>query len=381
MALAHFTVSRPSVRPARALRAMLAAAALALGLGVAGPVVAPAALAQTYPAPTDEAKLYELAKKEGQIVWYEAAPIEPMQQLVNKFSKRYPGIEVQLLRITGPQQYQRFMQETEAKQHIADLLLLSDLPLMRDLIERGHIASWKVPTFDRIPDAFKVGDHAFAPYTTDIAIVYNTNKVTPEEAKILESSWKGVLDPRFKGRFAIVKRKCGTCYAAVHMFLDEKFKAEYGEPFLKAVAAQKPLIYSDNPIALDRIVAGERDFVFWLWEAIAVTKWQQGAPIRWVRPTPTPEFGNSWQAISKHAPHPHAARLMQNWLMSEEGTIALQEAYGSATTLSGVPDTRAVTKEPWYKPIAQRYDMDWARWEKNYESDMTLWQKIQDSSR
>ncbi|MCP8938753.1 extracellular solute-binding protein [Alsobacter sp. SYSU M60028] len=329
----------------------------------------------------DEAKLYEAARKEGQIVWYEAAPIEPMQELVNRFSKKYPGIEVQLLRITGPQQYQRFMQETEAGQHIADLLLLSDQPLTRDLAERGHLAKWRVPTHDRVPEPFRIGEFAYAPYTTDIAIVYNTNKVSEEEAKILASSWKGVLDPRFKGRFAIVKRKCGSCYAPIHMFLDEKFKAEYGEPFLRAVAAQKPLIYSDNPIALDRIVAGERDFVFWLWEAIAVTKWQQGAPIRWVRPTPTPEWGNSWQAVSAHAPHPNAARLMQNWLMSEEGAIALQAAYGSSTVLTGVQDSRPVTKEPWHKPIAQRYDMDWDRWEKNYESDMTLWQKIQDTSR
>ena len=212
-------------------------------------------------------------------------------------------------------------------------------------------------------------------------IVYNTNKVTPAEAKILASSWKGVLDPRFKGRFAIVKRKCGACYGAVHMFLDPKLAGEYGEKFLKDVAAQKPLVYSDNPIALDRIVAGERDFVFWLWESIAYTKWQQGAPIRWVRPSPTPEWGNSWNAVSKHAPHPHAARLMQNWLFSEEGTIALQDTYGAATVLKGVKDTRKVMTEPWYQPIKKRYDIDWDRWKRNYEADMTLWQRIQDTSR
>jgi ABC-type Fe3+ transport system substrate-binding protein len=303
-----------------------------------------------------------------------------MQELTKRFNARYPGIAVQLLRITGPQQYQRFMQETEAKQHIADLLFLSDQPLLQDLIKRNHLAEWKVPTHDRIPEAFRAGSFAYSPYTTDIAIVYNTNKVTPEEVKILESSWKGVLDPRFKGRFALVKRKCGACYAGVHMFTDPKFANEYGVKFLRDVAAQKPLVYSDNPIALDRIIAGERDFVFWLWEAIAVTKWQQGAPVRWVRPSPTPEWGNSWNAVSKYAPHPNAARLLQIWLTSDEGAIALQDVYGSATTLRGVPDTRKVTKEAWYKPIKQRYDMDWDRWGKNYELDMNLWQSIQDSA-
>lgn len=335
------------------------------------------ALVQAQDFPRDTAKLYEAARKEGKIVWYEAAPLEPMQELAKRFNKRYPGIAVQLLRITGPQQYQRFMQETQNKQHIADMLLLSDQPLMQDLIKRGHIADWQVPTHTRIPEPFRIGNFAYAPYTTDIAIVYNTERVTPEEVKILESSWKGVLDPRFKDRFAVVRRKCGACYAGVHMFLDPKLAGEYGEPFLKSVAAQRPKVYSDNPIALDRIIAGERDFVFWLWEAIAVTKWQQGAPIRWVRPTPTPEWGNSWNAVSKYAPHPNAARLMQIWLLSDEGAQALQDVYGSATTLTGVTDTRKVVKEPWYKPIQKRYDMDWTRWGENYQKDMTLWQGIQ----
>lgn len=353
-------------------------AAFVAGIASIGSTVISAA--EDFPAPTDEAALYAAAKKEGTAVWYEAAPLEPMQQLVSIFEQKYPGIKVQLLRITGPQQYQRFMQETMAGQNIADLLLLSDQPLMHKLVEDKHIASWRVPTFDRIPEPFRIGDYAYAPYTTDVAIVYNSDRVTEEEAKILGSSWKGVLDPRFKGRFAIVKRKCGVCYAGVHMFLDPKLSDEYGEKFLRAVAAQKPAIYSDNPVALDRVIAGEQDFVFWLWEAIAYTKYKEGAPVRWVRPSPTPEFGNSWQAVSAHAPHPNAARLLQNWLMSEEGARALQKVYGSATVLEGVEDTRGLSKEPWHKPIAERYNIDWKRWEKNYVKDMRLWQSIQDTA-
>lgn len=366
-----FTNGRVRTEPRRHwLRLVALSIATGLGLHAGG-----AAVAQGFPQ--DTAKLYEAARKEGKIVWYEAAPLEPMQELAKRFNKRYPGIAVQLLRITGPQQYQRFMQETQNRQHIADLLLLSDQPLMQDLIKRGHIAEWKVPTHDRVPDAFKIGGFAYAAYTTDIAIVYNTERVSPEEVKILESSWKGVLDPRFKDRFAVVRRKCGACYAGVHMFLDPAMSAEYGEPFLKAVGAQRPKVYSDNPIALDRIIAGERDFVFWLWEAIAVTKWQQGAPIRWVRPSPTPEWGNSWNAISRYAPNPNAARLMQIWLLSEEGALALQDVYGSATVLDGIEDARKFTRESWYKPIQKRYDMDWERWGRDYERDMTLWQSIQ----
>jgi hypothetical protein len=106
-----------------------------------------------------------------------------------------------------------------------------------------------------------------------------------------------------------------------------------------------------------------------------VTHFQRGAPIRWVRPSPTPEFGNSWQAVSKYAPRPHAARLFQNWSMSAEGAEVLQLKYGSRTTLTGVDDKRSVVKESWYQPIKEVYPVDVKRWERNFSKDLDLWAK------
>ncbi|MFM9887095.1 MAG: ABC transporter substrate-binding protein [Burkholderiales bacterium] len=330
-------------------------------------------LAQQFPQ--DEAKLYEAAKKEGKLVWYESAPLEAMKAVAAEFEKKYPGVKVEILRIVGVQQYQRFMQEVQAKQHAADVLHISDYPSMEELIREGHIAEWRVPTHDRIPQQYRMQSHSYANYTTDNAIIYNVNKLSAEEVKLLASSWKAVLDPRFKGRFAVTSMKCGACYAGIHMFLDPKLSKEFGPDFLTKIAEQKPAVYGEVLVGLDRVIAGEHDFTFWTWEGIAITHWQKGAPIRWIRPAPTPEFGNSWQAVSKYAPRPHAARLFQNWSMSEEGTIALQLKYGSRTVLTGVADQRPVTKEAWYQTLRQPYDVDFKRWAANYNKDMDLWIK------
>jgi len=210
-----------------------AGAALALAL-----VVCAGAMAQPTPGPNDEAQLYDLAKKEGKVVWYESAPLEPMQAVALAFEKKYPGIKVEVLRIVGIQQYQRFMQEVQAKRHNVDVLHISDQPSMMTLIEEGHIADWKVPSHDRYPESFRLKTHAYANYSTDNAIIYNVNKVSPEEVKLLESDWKAVLDPRFKGRFAVTSMKCGACYAAIHMFVDPKYKDRFGIEFLRQIADQ-----------------------------------------------------------------------------------------------------------------------------------------------
>jgi iron(III) transport system substrate-binding protein len=180
----------------------------------------------------------------------------------------------------------------------------------------------------------------------------------------------GVLDPRFKGRFAVSPLACGVCYAGVQMFLTQK---GYGPEFFQKVAAQKPSVYASTVVGLDRVIAGEADFVFWSFENAALPKLQQGAPIAWVRPNPTPLFPNSWLGISANAPNPNAARLFVNWTLSEEGARALQRNMGAFSTIKGVPDERDVIKQPWYQPIREVYHVDFDRWEKRYDEDMKIW--------
>ena len=44
-----------------------------------------AANAQNYPS--TDTKLYEAAKKEGTVVWYESGPIEPLKEVAADFEK------------------------------------------------------------------------------------------------------------------------------------------------------------------------------------------------------------------------------------------------------------------------------------------------------
>ena len=326
-------------------------------------------------SPQDEAKLYELAKQEKELVWYSTNGLDESNGIGADFQAKYPGVQVRVVRIVGSQQYQRFLSETNAKQYIADILNVSDKPLFTSLKDEGHIAEWKIPTYDRLPPQYRIGNHIYAFQTTILALMYNKNKVTDEEAKLLESSWKAILDPRFKGRFTVITQKCGMCYAAIHLFRDPKMSDQYPADMLTQIAAQKPVVFNDMFAAIDRVIAGEKDFTFWSWEAVSSTKLAQGAPIRWLYPKPTPAFPNNWFAISQYAPHPNASRLFLNWLGSEDGSRSLQIRFGAAPSLSGVPDVRAFRNESWYHPPAQLYEVDFERWEKNYANDMDSWIK------
>ena len=351
-------------------------AGLAVIAGLAGSSVS-TALAQGFPAPGDEARLYEGAKREGTVVWYGGAPLEPMRAMADDFERQYPGVKVEILRIPGIPQYQRFMQESEAKQYIVDLLHLGDSPSMIDLVNRHYVAEWKVPTFDRVPPDARIGTNAYAAWVNDVNIAYNPNKVSAEEVAMLAADWRNLLDPRFKGRLATMNQAaCGFCYAQIQMFLSPQYKDRFGWDFLKALAAQKPALYGDAVVAADRVIAGEQDIDIVGAEGIVVSKWAAGAPIRWVHPSPTPAYGNTWFGVSQFAPHPYAARLLINWFMSVDGAKSIQARYGGINMLMGYADQRPVTREPWYSPIKDRYTPDWNAWNANYEGDWAAWTKL-----
>lgn len=323
----------------------------------------------------DQDALYAAARQEGRLVYYFGSPDAQTRSVVESFQAAYPGIEVEMIRLVGPALFDRFMRESTARQHIADVVFIADYPSMAELIRRGEIAEWPIPTLDRFDERNRLGSHAYAPYLSDIALVYNTNRMSEEEAQMFrDQGWSAILDPRFAGRFAASNLACGICYAGVQMFLaeDERF----GEDFLGAVAAQRPTVFSSTVVGLDRVVAGELDFIFWSFSAAAIPAYQNGAPIRWIYPSPSVLFPNTWMGISANARNPNAARLFVNWMTSDDGAQAIQRFVGDHPTLEGIADQRAFVQEPWFQPPQEIYDVDLDRWEQRYFEDMQIWQDL-----
>lgn len=345
---------------------------LGTGLVVGGVLLAAGvARAQQFPDPTDKAKLYEAAKKEGAITWYTSFSPEGVKIISDLFNKDYPGIAISSQRLIGVQQYQKFVLETESKQSIVDMLQIADRPSMQDLIQRKFVADWKVPTIDRFEDANKLGTSSYAPYMVVNGVAYNKDKVTPEEVEIIRKDWSGLLDPRFKGRLAITDQPGAPSYQPLYMFMDPKMQSRYGADFVNKLAATKPAVYTSTTAELDRVTAGEQHIAFWglAWSSSFVA-WSSGAPIRWVYPASTPMGPTVWWAVSSVAPHPNAARLFLNWLMDEPGQRAYQ-ATGWSAAMKGLPDNNPAAKEAWYKPVQEPYLItDFNRWDREQERDM-----------
>jgi iron(III) transport system substrate-binding protein len=272
--------------------------------------------------------LYEAAKAEGRVVFYTSQVGAVEQRIADKFSERYPGIDVEVVYAGGGVLYDRLTAEAQAGRDEADVHLQSDMSLMERLQGAGLLAQWNPPEAAVLP-AEDRGDG----YWTTVAnvvnvIIYNNLKVSAEDAP---RSWSDLFDPKWKGRIATVHIGGGGLPWSQFYFLRKTYPDSW-----EKLAANEPAMFDGGGAVLNAVVSGTSDIGL-LGASISHTAVVDGAPITEVAPSdglPGVKYGI---AVLGKAPHPNAARLFVNWYVSEEGQRTLVDIRGVLSPRDDVP--------------------------------------------
>ncbi|MGH8915934.1 MAG: ABC transporter substrate-binding protein, partial [Acidimicrobiia bacterium] len=145
-------------------------------------------------------------------------------------------------------------------------------------------------------------------------ITYST-ELAPEN---VPATWEDLLDPMWEGQFALTDPRTSPTYNGWAFLMEQ----EYGIEYLEGIAAQNPDLFDSASPAAEQIAAGA-----YLVSAMAhITNSSAvraaGAPVAFVIPEgPTVGHG-SCVGILADAPHPQAAKVMLNFLMSPEAQSA-----------------------------------------------------------
>lgn len=286
---------------------------------------------------TEWEKTLAAAKKEGRVVIH-AGPGQ--EAFFAEFDKKYSEIKAVYIPGRGGQRIQRVMAERRAGQYLADIVLGGGGPIRHVFHEQGKVLAPIKPIL-LLPEVLdqskwwrgrqiyldKEGSHivAFAGITQSY-FQYNPGLVNPNEFK----SYWDFLDPKWKGKIVIAEPlRPGT--DGVLRFLYHN--PEIGPKFLKRLLGQMDVTATRNTQQyLDWLARGKYPIAA-LWSAdrsrIVEAK-QKGLPVAWFdsrnfkegAPLSTTS-GNI--AMFDRAPHPNAARVLINWLLSREGQIAFQK--------------------------------------------------------
>jgi iron(III) transport system substrate-binding protein len=138
-------------------------------------------------------------------------------------------------------------------------------------------------------------------------------------------TYDDLLAPEWRGRMAMSGSVSTASNFVATLVLTK------GEDFVRKLGEQNIRIYPVTARALANLmIAGEVVLSPTIYNSHVEASAAQGAPLAWVAPGPVPVTDTA-VALSRDAPSPHAAMLLIDYLMSQDGqSIYGQLGYGSA---------------------------------------------------
>ncbi len=281
-----------------------------------------------------EVTLVDKAKEEGKLVAYLAMNAADAVTVQATFEKKFPQIKVDLVRAGAPAMLQRVLTEYRGGKIFADVVLGFGF-IHYELGQKKLLARYDSPERQNYVPQFK--DKAGF-WTNVIPIVhtiaYNPKMLQPAELPV---RYTDLLLPKWKGKAGMNSNN--IMFLAAMM---THFGKENGMDFLQRLAAQEPQVRGGGTLLTTLVAAGEFPLAFSINENNVENFKQRGAPIDWVR-LADPLYGELVPiGIMVGAPHPNAARVFVDYVLSKEG----QELF------------RNLGKLPARSDVAPKYSID-----------------------
>jgi ABC-type Fe3+ transport system substrate-binding protein len=283
----------------------------------------------------------EAGKKDGKVAVF-LYQRENIEAAVKLFEKRYPEIQVITASTTAAETGPRLMAERRAGKFLWDVCLcgpttpfgvlypakaldpLKPALLLPEVVDQSKWWDGKHHYMD--PE----GSHIFVFVgSTDMPnVFYNKNQVDPKEFRsywnLTNPKWRGklvALDPRQPGR----QRVGGRLLFNI---------PELGEKFLTRLFSEMDVALSrDERQALDWLAVGKYALCLFCGNVEAARA--QGLPVeefdvfRWKETPGISSGSNGSIALMNQAPHPNAAKVFINWLLSRDGQLSFQKVMNS----------------------------------------------------
>lgn len=294
----------------------------------------------------DRQKILEQgAKKEGKLLWYGTLIVDQLMRPVKAaFEKEYPFIQVEFFRGNSERVAQRVMEEYQGRRYDVDVVDGTFPPTM--LKKAGFVQRFYSPHLAEYPPELKDPQGYWG--VSNLYFLtpgYNTRMVKPGE---VPKSWEDLLNPKWRGQTIwSTSRGSGApiFIGNVLMTMGQKAGMAYLEKLAKQNVAKST---ASNRALLDLVIAGEYPLELIIFNHHAVISRKAGAPCDWVPIEPVAATVNTI-GLAKNSPHPHAAMLFLDFVLSKKG----QKVFQDVNYLPGHPEIPA--KEAGLKPGGGRF--------------------------
>jgi iron(III) transport system substrate-binding protein len=265
-------------------------------------------------------KIVAQAKKEGSVTFYTTQNPALIADAAAKFKSRY-GISVTVNRNIDSVLATQVTAEEGSNKPIADIWVGASKPLVLGALKNGWVVDGVGPdlyskAYDR--KVFAKPGKAFIVGEALLGMAWNTSQFQGKPNELTD-----VLKAP-SGRIGVIIPSAPSI-VDWYLWVEEN----YGKNFLTRLAALKPKKYSSSLPMGAAVVSGELAIGTFVPPTVLDDK-AKGAPVDFKLPKGTKSWNAPYMAmILKQAPHPAAAQLFANYLVTKEGQELSQRLTGT----------------------------------------------------
>lgn len=264
-------------------------------------------------------RLMEGARKEGGLTLYHSMATDDMAPVIDAFTRKY-DVKVNAWRSSGENVLQRVVTEARGGRFEADVTE-SGAQQSESLHREKLLQPVKSPYHGGIMPQAIPAHGEWAAATIDIFVqAYNTDKVKKED---LPKTWQDLLDPKWKGRLGIEVDDPHWFATLVQELGEDKGR----KLFKDIVDANGMSVRKGHSLLANLVVSGEVPLALTLynWNSEKLKK-EKGAPIEsFIIPPAIAQLRPI--GVLRKAPHPHAAVLFYDFMLSDEAQLILSKRY------------------------------------------------------
>ena len=284
------------------------------------------------------AEVLAAAKKEGKLTLYSFTFIGDLGVALAKTFKESYGIDLEVVAGSGAVFLERIKTEARANKNVGDILEGSSTNAT--LAKQSGLTQ----TYGSLPILKETGVWVFDPRvdSENHLIYYNPFIQTAwANTKLVSSadeprSWRDFLNPKWKGKILASDPNVMPINNQIYIMLTKHLGFE--EEYFRSLGRQDLIVVPTARDRASRLARGEAPLAWVDTMASVSTMVVEGAPIKPLDMREGVSGSAQTLNIVSGAPHPNAAKVFMNWLLTPEGQMANARFRSLMPLRTDIPD-------------------------------------------
>jgi iron(III) transport system substrate-binding protein len=250
--------------------------------------------------------------------------------VIASFNKKYPWIKVDTVDLGSNEVFERYYSESASKANTGDMIITSGADGWLEFIAKNEALPFKATDDAILPEWSKPAPNIYTVSTDPMVFIWNKQLLPTPPKTMAELAAMVEKDPaKFKGKVTTYDAETNATGFGDNWFWLKK-KGEDGWKIMESLGKAPPVLESSAGNMVNKVLSGQYLLGYFVSLPTVLAQLPAADPIMgWSMIGDGTPVVLRAMGITKGAAHPNSAKLLDNFILSQDGQIAFAE--GSLT--------------------------------------------------